>query len=206
MMRKKMFWLVTWLVVIGWVGWAWSTPVQVIAGPGFSWTEMVTGLMLAVAGAALAALLFSWLTTGQGNALMTARGVLGAVVAASAGLPFVPLWAALAIGAGAGFLVPLVQYLIDHVLRLDDFTSAVAAHLVPGLWGLLAVGVFADGRAGQVLGQQVGAALVAAVPLLGRRHGLLVDEDRLAHVPYGGLVGQPGRYPDGVVGRAHFPL
>jgi hypothetical protein len=110
---------------------------------------MVAGLMLAVAGAALVALLFSWLTTGQGNALMTARGILGAVVAASAGLPFVPLWAALAIGAGAGLLVPLVQYLIDHVLRLDDFTSAVAAHLVPGLWGLLAVGVFADGRVGQ---------------------------------------------------------
>jgi hypothetical protein len=45
--------------------------------------------------------------------------------------------------------VPLGQYAIEHVLRLDDPTSAIATHGLPALWGLLAVGLFADGGAGQ---------------------------------------------------------
>jgi hypothetical protein len=79
---------------------------------------------------------------------MTARGVIGALVAVSAGLPFFPLWATLAVGAGAGLLVPLIQYAIDHLLRLEDATSAVATHGLSALWGLLAVGLIAGGRAG----------------------------------------------------------
>ena len=55
-----------------------------------AWTRVGIGLMLAAAGGAAAALAFSWLTTGEANALMTARGVLAAIVAASAGLPFLP--------------------------------------------------------------------------------------------------------------------
>jgi len=138
-----------WLVVVGWVGWGLSAPVRVAEGLEMAWTEMLIGLTLAAAGGAMVALAFSWSTTGEGNALMTARGVLGAVVAVSAGLPFMPFWAALATGAAAGLLVPLGQYLVEHVLRLDDPTSAVATHGLSALWGLLAVGLFADGHAGQ---------------------------------------------------------
>jgi hypothetical protein len=79
---------------------------------------------------------------------MTARGVLAALIAVGAGLPFYPLWATLAIGAGAGLLVPFVQYAIDYLLRLDDPTSAIAMHGIPALWGLLAVGLFASGQGG----------------------------------------------------------
>ena len=138
-----------WLVVIGWCGWALNTPAQVAVGLDLAWTEILIGLMLAVSGGAVVAATFSWLTTGQANALMTARGVIGAVIAAGAGIPFMPSWAALAVGAGAGLLVPLVQYLVEHILRLDDPTSALATHACPALWGLLAVGLFADGHAGQ---------------------------------------------------------
>lgn len=138
-----------WLVLVGWIGWGQSTPVRVASGLEMAWAEFGIGLMLAAAGGAAASLAFSWLTTGQANALMTARGVTAAIVAASAGLPFLPFWAALAVGAGAGLLVPLGQYAIEHVLRLDDPTSAIATHGLPALWGLLAVGLFADGGAGQ---------------------------------------------------------
>jgi hypothetical protein len=138
-----------WLAVIGWLGWGLGTPTYVASGLNPAWIDVSIGLMLAASGGAMVSLAYSWLTTGQGNALMTARGVLGAIVAGSAGLPFLPLWAALAVGAGAGLLVPLGQYLIEHLLRLDDPTSAVATHGLPALWGLLAVGLFADGHAGQ---------------------------------------------------------
>jgi len=142
-----------WLAIIGWGGWVLSGALHVGAGAQ-PWSEAssleaLVGLTLAAAGGALAALCYCWLTTGQGDALMVARGVMGALVAVSACLPFVPLWAALAIGAGAGLLIPLVQYTVEHLLRLDDPTSAVATHGIPALWGLLALALFADGLAGQ---------------------------------------------------------
>lgn len=137
-----------WLALLGWIGWSNSTPLEVIGGPALPWPERTIGLLLAAAGGALCALFASWLTTGEGNSLMTARGVVGALVAASAGLPFYPLWTALAVGAGAGLLVPLAQYAVDHWLRLEDATAAVAVHGVTALWGLLAVGLFAGGQVG----------------------------------------------------------
>jgi hypothetical protein len=137
-----------WLTVIGWAGWALSTPAYLI-GMQLDWVRLLVALMLSAAGGALATVVFCWLTTGEGNALMTARGVVGALIAASAVLPFVPLWTALVVGAGAGLLVPLVQYGVEHLFRLDDPTSAVATHGVAALWGLLSLGIFADGGAGQ---------------------------------------------------------
>jgi Amt family ammonium transporter len=143
-----------WLAAVGWLGWASSTPMQVLeqvgarTAPSVPWAGTWINLWLAAAGGAVVALAFGWLTTGEGNALMTARGVLGALIAVGPGVPFLPPWAALVVGAGAGLLVPFVQYAIEHLLRFDDPTSAVATHGVPALWGLLAVGLFAAGQAG----------------------------------------------------------
>jgi hypothetical protein len=137
-----------WLAAVGWLGWAVSTPVHVIGAPAISGTATWIHLWLAAAGGAVVALCFSWLTTGEGNALMVARGALGALIAVGPGAPFVLPWAALAIGAGAGLLVPFVQYTVEHLLRFDDPTSAIATHGVPALWGLLAVGLFSSGQAG----------------------------------------------------------
>ena len=163
-----------WLALVGLLGWMANTPARLTAALAVSQVDMGIGLLLAAAGGALTTLAFSWLTTGQGNALMVARGVLGALVAASSGQPFLPLWAMLAVGAAAGLLVPLVQYLIEHLLRLDDPTSAVATHGTSALWGLLAVGIFAGGHVdggsiaglihgewGQFRAQATGAATIA---------------------------------------------
>lgn len=149
-----------WLALIGTMAWIVDAPSWTVHPPGGAWAEMGIKLVLAAAGGAAVSLAFCWLTTGEGNALMVARGALGAAVAAGAGLPFVPFGAALAIGAIAGLLVPLVQYLIDHVLRLDDPTSVVATHGVPALWGLLAVGLAADGLAGQGWNRVAGSGVI----------------------------------------------
>jgi len=138
-----------WLALLGWIGWFGSTPLDAIDGPALPWPQRMVGLLLAAAGGALSALFAGWLTTGEGNALMTARGVMGALVAVSAGLPFFPLWAALAVGAGVGLLVPLVQYAVDHWLRLEDATSVLGVHGMSALCGLLAVGFLANGQVGE---------------------------------------------------------
>lgn len=154
-----------WLVLIGSMGWLIDTPAHVVGNVPASWVETGISLVLAVAGGAMAALAFSWLTTGEGNGLMTARGAVGALIAISAGVSLLPQWAALALGAAIGMFVPLVQYVVDHLLRLDDSTSAIAMHGLPALGGLLALGALDQGT--QMQAQLTGAIavlLVAFVP------------------------------------------
>lgn len=113
----------------------------------------------------MTSLAFSWLTTGEGNGLMTARGAVGGLIAISAGSSLFPHWVALAGGAAVGMLVPFVQYIVDHVLRLDDPTSAIAMHGIPSLGGLLLLGAWDP--SGQLQAQLTGVIavlLVAFVP------------------------------------------
>ena len=155
-----------WLALIGWLGWCTSTPLHGIASVVPPWPEQAIGLLLAAAGGALSALFASWLTTRQGNALMTARGVIAALIAVSAGLPSYPLSAALAVGGVAGLLVPLAQYAVDHLLHLHDVTSVLAAHGLAALWGLLAVGLWGGGGPGQFQAQAFGVAAIVCLALL----------------------------------------
>ncbi len=168
-----------WLALIGWVGWILSTPFALAASwYRFSWDTLI-GLMLAAAGGGMAAALYCWLTTGDLNSLMVSRAVIAALIA-STGVPFMSFEAALAVGAIAGILMPLTHYLIEHLLRLDDPTAVIATHGLPALWGLLAVGLFTDGRTGQdvsntamaygwtaqLQAQAIGAAAILVVTLL----------------------------------------
>ena len=160
------------LVVVGWLGWSLSGPLHA-DGARLDAGRMAVNGSLALAGATLTSLFYCWLALGRGDSLMVARGAAGGLVALSAGAPFLPPWAALVVGGMAGLLVPLGVYLVDRLLRLADATAAVAVAALPGLWGLLAVALFADGRWGQgwngvgaevyrtVIGQGVSGFLVA---------------------------------------------
>ncbi len=76
------------------------------------------------------------------------RGLLGGAVALSAGSSFFDPWAALLIGVGAGFLVDLTMAWLER-RSIDDPIGATAIHGASGAWGLLAVGIFANGTAGR---------------------------------------------------------
>jgi Amt family ammonium transporter len=136
------------LVALGWLGWSLSVPFHV-AGAHVDPARVAVNGVLAAAGATLTCLAYCWLTLGHGEPLMVARGATTGLVAVAAAAPFVPPWAALVIGGVAGLLLPLGVYLVDRLLRLADGTAAVATAALSGLWGLLAVGLFADGRWGQ---------------------------------------------------------
>ena len=160
------------LVVVGWLGWSLSGPLHA-DGARLDAGRMAVNGSLALAGATLTSLFYCWLALGRGDSLMVARGAAGGLVALSAGAPFLPPWAALVVGGVAGLLVPLGVYLVDRLLRLADAPASVATAALPGLWGLLAVALFADGRWGQgwngvgaevyrtVIGQGVSGFLVA---------------------------------------------
>jgi Amt family ammonium transporter len=133
---------------LGWLGWSLSLPFHVV-NARLSLEHIAVNGLLAGASAVLVSQAYCWITVGHADALMSARGAAVGFMAVSAGAPFIPPWAALAVGAIAGLLLPLGVYVIERVVRLPDGTATVASGIVGGLWGGLAVALFADGRWGQ---------------------------------------------------------
>lgn len=109
---------------------------------------VVSNITFAAAGGLLLPLLYTWFVAGRPDALMTARGLVAGLVAIAAGAAFVPGWAALATGMVAGALLPPVHYVVTRLLQWSDETAVAGTFVVPGYWGLLAVGLFASGRWG----------------------------------------------------------
>ena len=135
------------LLLVGWLGLVFSNPLY-MSNEGLPTSLIAVNVVLAAGGSALVAMLYTWFATGGADVLMTARGMAAGLVAISAACPFVPPWAALIIGAVAGLLLPLGIYFVEYLLRLDDPAAAIATHGLSGLWGLLALAIFADGRYG----------------------------------------------------------
>ncbi|MBS3784128.1 MAG: hypothetical protein KGY78_06770 [Anaerolineae bacterium] len=171
---------------LGWLAWSLSPPFHALDAQLDLARIAVNGL-LAGAGSILACQTYCWFTTGRTDALMSARGTAAGFIAVSAGAPFMPPWAALVVGTVAGFLLPLGVYVIEQVLRLPDATATIALGITAGTWGLLAVALFADGRAGQgwngvglteyrtVVGQGV-TGFLAADGFIGDGQGQLIAQ------------------------------
>jgi len=79
---------------------------------------------------------------------MSCNGMLAGLVAITAPSGFVAPWAAFVIGAIAGVLVVVVYRFVDTKLRIDDPVGAFSVHGACGLWGVLSLGLFADGTYG----------------------------------------------------------
>jgi ammonium transporter, Amt family len=112
-------------------------------------------VLLAGAGGATTAMLYAWTverpftvsigTKGFPDATMAANGLLGGLIAGSAAALCVSPLSGLIIGAVGGLIVPMALTMLEERFMLDDAAGAVAVHGVCGLWGQLAVGIFADG-------------------------------------------------------------
>jgi Amt family ammonium transporter len=135
------------LFVVGATGLAGANPIHSQAGV-FT-PRAAVNLVLAAAGGAFVPYLYTWFTTGAADSLMAARGAAAGTLSVAAAMATVPPWAALALGAAAGLLVPLVTFLTHQVLHIEDPTGAVSVGLLGGLLGVLAVGIFGDGLVGQ---------------------------------------------------------
>jgi Amt family ammonium transporter len=130
--------------------------------------------------AACSAMLYTWKTEGKPNPGMMVNGMLAGLVAITAPSGYVGPLAGSIIGIIAGVLVCVAVAFIDQRLKVDDPVGAIAVHGVNGLWGVIAVGIFADGTsnyagysvkgllsgdaagAGQFIAQVIGAAVCFA--------------------------------------------
>jgi Amt family ammonium transporter len=144
------------LLFFGWFGFNGASTGIATIGDGGIWSGLniarvcVTTLLAASAGAA-SALLFSWAWFKKPDASMTLNGLLAGLVGITAPCAVVSPGASIAIGLIAGVLVVLSVEFIDKVLKVDDPVGASSVHLVCGIFGTLAVGIW-----GQVDGVAVG--------------------------------------------------
>ena len=149
-------------VLILWLGWFGFNGGSVLsADPELTSLTLVTTCLAAAAGGVSSAI-FSNILYKNFDLTMFMNGVLGGLVGITAGADQMSPMDAILIGIIAGVIIVLGISLIDK-LKLDDPVGAVAVHLICGIWGTLAVGIFgAMAGVDQFLIQLAGVGIVGA--------------------------------------------
>ncbi|MBI3358751.1 MAG: ammonium transporter, partial [Nitrospirae bacterium] len=135
----------TFILAFGWFGF---NPGSTLAGTDLRISVIAVNTMLASAAGAFAAMVYMWTKYGKPDPSMMANGMLAGLVAITAPCAFVNSVSAVIIGAVAGVLVILSVFFIDSTLKVDDPVGAISVHGVCGAWGVLSLGLFADGKYG----------------------------------------------------------
>ena len=124
---------------------------------------------VATAASTCATMIFTWIKNKKPDVSMTLNGSLAGLVAITAGCNVVDVGGALVIGIVAGILVDVAVEVIDKKLHVDDPVGAIAVHGCNGLWGTLAVGLFATetglfytGNFTQLIVQVIGIVCISA--------------------------------------------
>lgn len=128
----------TFILFFGWFGF------NINSGESIGLNAINT--LLAGATGAVAALYLRLIMTGKTDVLMACNGALAGLVGITAPVAYVDPWAAVVIGAIAAPIMLLSVSVIEKVFRIDDPVGAVSVHGTCGLWGILAVGIFANGN------------------------------------------------------------
>lgn len=128
-------------VFILWLGWygfngAAATSVDQL-GSIFVTTTIAPAI------ATVVCMIFTWVKYGKPDISMCLNASLAGLVAITAGCDVTDAFGAIVIGAVAGVLVVFGVWLLDYKLRIDDPVGAVAVHMFNGIWGTVAVGLFA---------------------------------------------------------------
>ena len=102
---------------------------------------------IAPALATVVCMIFTWLKYGKPDVSMCLNASLAGLVAITAGCDVTDALGAIIIGSVAGLPVCFGVWFLDNVLRVDDPVGAVAVHMMNGIWGTIAVGLFATNSA-----------------------------------------------------------
>ncbi len=165
--------------LILWLGWFGFNPGSTMAADPVMIGHVALTTNMAAAIATLTATATAWILLGKPDLGMILNGTLAGLVAITAPCAFVSVGSSLVIGAIAGVLVVFAVIFFDKI-KLDDPVGATSVHLVNGVWGTLAVGLFSQtsinsvvkdglffgGGMAQLTPQIVGIAAVAAFTLV----------------------------------------
>lgn len=168
-------------VLILWLGWFGFNPGSTMcAGNGAAIAHILVNTNMAAATGSLGALIAAWTLLKKPDFSMTLNGCLAGLVAITAPCAFVSIASGALIGLIAGVLVVVAVLFFDRI-RIDDPVGALSVHLVNGIWGTLALGLFYNNqiatdvaalatgltRGAQFLQQLKGVALVGAFTIIG---------------------------------------
>ncbi len=131
-------------VFILWFGWYGFNGAAATSTDNLAQIFLTTTIAPAVA--TCATMIFTWIKNGKPDVSMCLNGSLAGLVAITAPCADVDAVGSLIIGLVAGLLVCFGVWLLDYVLKIDDPVGAVAVHGCNGIWGTLAVGLFATGN------------------------------------------------------------
>jgi Amt family ammonium transporter len=136
------------ILAFGWFGFNAGSS---LAGGDLRIPVVAVNTMLASAGGAFSSCLYMWMFYGKPDISMSANGLLAGLVAITAPCAFVTAPVAVLIGVVAGLLLCWAVFFVERTLKIDDPVGAISVHGVNGAWGVLSVGLFADGTYGDAL-------------------------------------------------------
>lgn len=147
-------------VFLLWFGWFGFNGGSVLsANPGGTSLVLVTTCLAAAAGG-LGATIVAYLKFRENDLSMVLNGILGGLVAITAGADLMGIWDAIIIGFIAGIIIVFAVTYIDR-FKIDDPVGAISVHLVCGIWGTLAVGIFGGNAGfGQFFNQLIGVVII----------------------------------------------
>jgi Amt family ammonium transporter len=135
----------TFILLFGWFGF---NAASTFSAQDVQFATVATNTAIAGAFGAIAAMLWVTKRTGKPDPGMMANGMLAGLVAITAPCAFVAPAMAMVIGLIAGVLVIEAVWFVERKLKIDDPVGAIAVHGVNGTFGVLAVGLFANGSYG----------------------------------------------------------
>lgn len=135
----------TLILAFGWFGF---NPGSTLAGTDLRIAVVAANTMLAGTGGAITAMIFMMWKFGKPDPSMMCNGLLAGLVAITAPCAFVTAPVSVLIGAIAGVLVCVSVFFVEGRLKIDDPVGAISVHGVNGAWGVLSLGLFADGSYG----------------------------------------------------------
>ena len=132
-------------VFILWLGWYGFNGAAAVSIPEMGSIFVTTTIAPSIA--TVVCMVFTWIRYGKPDVSMCLNASLAGLVAITASCDVCDAFGAIVIGAVSGILVVFGVWLLDNKLHIDDPVGAVAVHCMNGIWGTIAVGLFATGSA-----------------------------------------------------------
>lgn len=163
--------------LILWIGWFGFNPGSTMGvGDGSAIAHIALTTNLSAAAGGIAATITAWKVFGKPDLSMIINGILAGLVAVTAGCAFYGNWPAVIVGVIGGIIVVFSVIFFDKI-GIDDPVGAISVHLVNGVWGTLAVGIFGQGlnggpkglfagNPGQIVTQLIGIVSIGGLTVL----------------------------------------
>jgi len=138
----------TFILAFGWFGF---NPGSTLAASDTRFVIVAVNTMLASAAGAMSATFYGMLKFGKPDPTWMCNGMLAGLVAITAPCAFVSAGSSIFIGAVSGLLVIASALFVETTLKIDDPVGAISVHGANGIWGIVALGMFANGTYGEGL-------------------------------------------------------